>query len=159
MRGEVMKSSDDNTAGDQAPGLGDHLCLGVYLSHLEIQRTYKPHLDALGLTYPQYLVLNLLWEADHRTIGAMARALDLESSTITPVVKRLEAGGFLERRRNKSDERQVTVSLTPKGQALRKDCACVPMSLLEASGLSVAEILDLNQTLRRLHKALTQSRA
>lgn len=141
-----------------APDLDNHLCLGVYLANLEIQRTYKPILDELGLTYPQYLVLNLLWEENGRGVGALANALGLEPSTITPVVKRLEARGLVRRTRSTKDERQVQITLTPLGTALQSSASCVPYSLKETSGYSVEEILDLNRQLRRLHQALVQGR-
>ncbi len=143
----------------KAPDLNDHLCLGVYLANLEIQRTYKPLLDDLGLTYPQYLVLNLLWEKDGRGVSALANALGLEPSTITPVVKRLEGRGLVKRTRSAKDERQVHISLTEMGQALQSSAACVPFSLQEGSGYSVEEILELNRQVRRLQKALVLGRS
>ena len=96
--------------------LDGQLCFSIYATAIAINRTYKPLLDAMGVTYPQYLVLSALWEEDARTIGAIASRLALESSTITPLVKRLEAAGFVTRVRSQADERQVLVSLTPKGK-------------------------------------------
>ncbi|GAA3272557.1 hypothetical protein GCM10020258_48860 [Sphingomonas yabuuchiae] len=95
--------------------LDEQLCFTVYAANMAIQRSYKPMLDQLGLTYPQYLALHVLWEEDGRTIGAIAHRLSLESSTVTPLVKRLEVAGLLVRERDPQDERQVRVSLTPPG--------------------------------------------
>jgi DNA-binding MarR family transcriptional regulator len=99
--------------------LDRQLGFGLYSAFMAVSRTYKPWLDKLGLTYPQYLVMCVLWENDDQTIGGIAARLDLEPSTITPLVKRLEAAGHVSRRRNPSDERQVKVRLTDQGRALR----------------------------------------
>src|SRR3546814_5634711 len=85
--------------------LDDQLCFSLYAASMAIGRAYKPMLDRLGITYPQYLVLHVLWEQDGRTIGQIAERLSLESSTVTPLVKRLAAGGFLTRDRSEADER------------------------------------------------------
>ena len=95
--------------------LDGQLCFSIYSASLAIQRVYKPMLDELGVTYTQYLVLSALWERDGLTIGAIGERLALEPSTITPAVKRLEAAGFLARRRSTTDERQVQVHLSGKG--------------------------------------------
>jgi DNA-binding MarR family transcriptional regulator len=96
---------------------------------MEINRTYKPLLDALGMTYPQYLVLSALWEADGLSISAIGSRLSLESSTITPLVKRLEHAGFVERQRSSNDERQVNVTLTKAGRAIRARTRCLADAL------------------------------
>ena len=95
--------------------LDEHLCYSIYSASLAIGRAYKPLLDALGITYPQYLVLNVLWERDPQSVGAIAERLMLESSTITPLLKRLEGAGLVGRTRNPSDERQVLIELTRQG--------------------------------------------
>lgn len=143
---------NDNTAGPVP--LEDQLCYAVYSAGIAIQRLYKPLLDSLGLTYPQYLVMNVLWREDAQTVGALAQQLALESSTLTPLLKRLEASGLVNRSRNRENERQVIVSLTPAGAALRKRSACLGSSLLEASGQTPAELGELNQQVRRLRDAL-----
>ena len=102
--------------------LENQLCFSLYAASMAVTRSYKPMLDMLGVTYPQYLVLHALWEMDGRTIGAIADRLSLESSTVTPLVKRLEAAGLALRRRNPQDERQVQVTLTEAGQAIREAC-------------------------------------
>lgn len=134
--------------------LNQQLCFSLYGASLAINRAYKPMLDALGLTYPQYLVLSTLWEADHQTIGAVAERLSLEPSTITPLVKRLEQAGFVARERDPTDERRVHVGLTKAGRDLRSRTACLTQTLLERSGLTVAQIIDLNTRVQALRDAV-----
>ena len=137
-------------------GLDDQLCYAVYSAGIAINRAYRPLLDDLGITYPQYLVLLALWEQDGQTIGAIAERLSLESSTITPLVKRLEAGGLLARARNPIDERQVFVRLTDKGQEMQQRSTCLAERLLEKSKLSVADIQRLNEQVKALRDALAE---
>lgn len=111
-------------------------------------------LDSLGVTYPQYLVLSTLWEKDGQTISAIADRLALEPSTITPLMKRLEAAGFVSRQRNPEDERQVQVFMTAKGKGLRSETACLTDALLSNSGFEVKEMIALNDQVRRLRAAL-----
>ena len=139
--------------------LESQLCFSLYATTIAINRTYKPMLDGLGITYPQYLVLSVLWETDGQTISGIADRLALEPSTITPLVKRLEVAGLLSRRRNAEDERQVNVFLTDEGRALQPRTACLTDTLLQRSGLQVAEIIDLNQRIQALRNALTKSDA
>lgn len=135
--------------------LDTQLCFSLYATSMAVTRTYKPLLDRLGLTYPQYLVLLALWEADGRTVGALATRLGLESSTLTPLVKRLEAAGFVTRTRNPADERQVQVRLTPPGAALQDSCGCLAEALLARSGLDPKRLAALNQDVQALRDALT----
>ncbi|EWY38308.1 MarR family transcriptional regulator [Skermanella stibiiresistens SB22] len=130
--------------------LDDQLCYSIYSAGIAIQRAYKPLLDELGLTYPQYLVLNVLWREDERTVGRIAERLALESSTLTPLLKRLEVAGLIQRTRNPENERQVVVALTNQGRALKDRAGCLGEALLEASGQSPAELGDLNMKVRRL---------
>ena len=134
--------------------LEDQLCYAVYSAGMAIQRTYKPLLDELGVTYPQYLVLNVLWREDKQTVGAIADALALESSTLTPLLKRLESAGLVRRTRNPDDERQVIIALTTEGRALRARGGCLADALLAGSGMSVAELGEINRQLKRLRDAL-----
>ena len=133
-----------------------HLCYSLYSTSMAINRLYKPMLDALEITYPQYLVLCTLWEGDGRTISAIAGHLALEPSTITPLVKRLEQTGLVTRRRNAQDERLVEVFLTPKGKDLESRAMCLTDTLLRRSRLSVDEILSLNERVRALRAVLTE---
>ncbi|BAI97059.1 transcriptional regulator [Sphingobium sp. TA15] len=137
--------------------LDDQLCFSLYAASMAIGRAYKPMLDRLGITYPQYLVLHALWEQDGRTIGQIAERLSLESSTVTPLVKRLEAGGFLTRARSAADERRVDVRLTERGAAMREECGCLGEALLERSGMEGAQLADLNGRVKQLWGALRES--
>jgi DNA-binding MarR family transcriptional regulator len=133
--------------------LDRQLGYGLYSAFLAVSRTYKPWLDRLGLTYPQYLVLSVLWEGDDQTIGAIAERLDLEPSTITPLVKRLEQAGSVVRRRNPSDERQVKVLLTDHGRAIHSETRTLADALYSKSGMTGAEVADLNARIKTLRDA------
>jgi DNA-binding MarR family transcriptional regulator len=130
--------------------LDRQLAFSLYGAFLAISRTYKPWLDKLGLTYPQYLVLSVLWEGDEQTISAIAAHLDLESSTITPLVKRLEEAGNVVRRRNPNDERQVKVSLTEKGRAIRARTKTLADALYDKSKMTVDALIDINTRIKAL---------
>lgn len=134
--------------------LDDHLCFAIYSAGIAIQRLYKPLLDELGLTYPQYLVLNVLWRDDEQTVGTIAAQLALESSTLTPLLKRLESAEIVHRTRNPDNERQVVVALTDKGRALRKRAGCLGEAMLTASGQSPKELGELNAKVRQLRDAI-----
>ena len=135
--------------------LDSQLCFSLYAASMAVNRTYKPMLDELGLTYPQYLVLSTLWEQDGLAVSAIADRLALEPSTITPLVKRMESAGFLTRKRNPKDERQVIVSLTIKGRSLNEKTACLTHALLERSGLTPEKLTALNGQVRKLRDALS----
>ncbi|MBE1529593.1 DNA-binding MarR family transcriptional regulator [Sphingopyxis sp. OAS728] len=134
--------------------LDDQLCYAIYSAGIAVQRAYKPLLDELGLTYSQYLVLNILWREDGQPIGRIADQLALESSTLTPLLKRLEAAGFVSRTRNPSNERQVVVALTQTGRALQARAGCLGDALLEASGQSAAALANLNKDIKALRDAV-----
>lgn len=145
-----------SSAPDAAP-LRDQLCFSVYSTAIAINRLYKPLLDPLGLTYPQFLVLGTLWEQDGLGIGAIAERLALEPSTITPLVKRLEQAGFVTRCRNAADERQVHVRLTAQGREVRLKTRCLKQAMLSKSGMTEAELTRLNEEVQRLLGALTDA--
>jgi DNA-binding MarR family transcriptional regulator len=147
---------DDATTSDLTP-LDDQLCFSLYAASLAVNRMYKPMLDAMGLTYPQYLVLSALGEEDGRTIGAIAGRLDLEPSTVTPLVKRLELAGFVARERSRADERQVNVALTAAGRAALAECKCLGDAIIARAGLSPAAFDALNRQVRALKEALSSS--
>ncbi len=140
-----------------ARALDDQLCFALYAASMAVGRAYKPMLDALGITYPQYLVLHALWEEDARTVGAIAERLALESSTVTPLVKRLEAAGHVTRQRDPRDERQVRVTLTDSGRTLREQCGCLGETLVARSGMSLAQIDALNRQVSALRAALANT--
>lgn len=128
--------------------LDNQLCFALYGAANRMTRLYRPMLDALGLTYPQYLAMLVLWEASPRTVGALGDALDLDSSTLTPLLKRLEAGGLVERTRDPDDERRVIVALTEKGRALRDQAAEVPEKLFCALDMPLETMGSLRERLK-----------
>jgi DNA-binding MarR family transcriptional regulator len=133
----------------------DHfLCFAIYSANHAFNRVYKPLLDELGLTYPQYLVMVVLWEKDGVTVGAIGERLFLESSTLTPLLKRLEGLGLVTRSRDRNDERQVRIGLTDAGRALRGKAAGVPACIFEASGLDVETGIRLKRDLNALRARL-----
>lgn len=137
--------------------LDRQLGFGLYSAFMAVSRVYKPWLDQLGLTYPQYLVMCVLWEENDQTIGAIAARLDLEPSTITPLVKRLEVAGHVLRQRNPADERQVKVTLTDDGRGVRAKTRSLAEALYKKSGMSPADIADLNKRVTRLRDAFRAS--
>ncbi len=120
-------------ATPKSPPLSDYLCFAVYSANLAFGRAYRPVLEPLGLTYPQYVALVALWEQDDQTVGSLGEKLFLESNTLTPILKKLEQTGFVERRRDPADERQVRIRLTAKGRDLQDEC--IGDKLIEATGL------------------------
>ena len=142
--------------GLQDLGLDQHLCFALYGASITVGRLYKPVLDGWGLTYPQYLAIAVLWEQDGQPIGAVAERIGLEASTLTPMVRRLEAGGFVARSRNPADERQVILTLTQKGAALRDESPCLAKTLLDATGMPIAELQRINEAVRALRDAIAR---
>lgn len=142
------------TSANPPVPLDDQLCYAIYSAGIAVQRAYKPLLDELGLTYPQYLVLNILWREDGQAVGRIADQLALESSTLTPLLKRLEAAGMVRRNRNPSNERQVVVALTDAGRTLKSRAGCLGDALLIASGQSPAALADLNRDIKALRDAV-----
>jgi DNA-binding MarR family transcriptional regulator len=136
------------------PPLDDQICYAIYSAGIAIQRIYKPLLDELGLTYPQYLVMNVLWREDSQTVGAIAEHLALEPSTLTPLLKRLETSGFVTRTRNPENERQVVIALAEAGRGLRARAGCLGQALLEASGRSSAELGQMKSEIKALRDAI-----
>lgn len=137
----------------------DHqLCFALYSTSLAMTKLYKPLLDPLGLTYPQYLVLLCLWEQDGTSVSALGQRLQLDSGTLTPLLKRLEAAGWITRQRAKDDERRVHIHLSPQGHALKARAADVPACMLQAMGCSIEEVQSLTQRLLALREDLRQHR-
>ncbi len=134
--------------------LDRQICFTLYNTSMAVTRLYKPMLDEMGITYPQYLVLSVLNETDGITIGAIAERLSLESSTVTPPVKRLEQAGFVTRQRNEDDERQVQVRLTAAGRKLVEKSNCLGETLAARAGMSLPEINALNRKIQTLRDAL-----
>lgn len=134
-------------------GVDDLLCFAIYSAGHAFNQFYRPHLDALGLTYPQYLVMATLWAQDDRTVKELGQVLHLESNTLTPLLKRLEASGYVTRPRDSADERQVRVRLTEAGRALSA-AAGVPECLAAAAGLGEEEMDRLREAIIALRDRL-----
>ena len=141
-------------AGDQLLRLDNQICFAVYSAAHAFNRVYKPLLDRLGLTYPQYLVMLVLWERDGVPLKDIGERLFLDSGTLTPLLKRLEVAGLLKRNRSSEDERQVKIALTAQGQALKEKARSVPLSILDASSCSVAELSDVKNEIVALRDRL-----
>ncbi len=141
--------------GDQMLRLDNQICFAVYSAAHAFNRVYKPLLDRLGLTYPQYLVMLALWERDGVPLKEIGERLFLDSGTLTPLLKRLEAAGLLKRSRSTEDERQVRITLTAQGQALKDRARSVPLSILDASSCSVAELSAVRNEIVALRDRLS----
>lgn len=140
----------DNSSKDDLLQLEKFLCFSIYSAGHAFNRVYKPLLDNLGLTYPQYLVMVTLWQEDNQSVRSIGSKLYLESSTLTPLLKRLEANGLVNRKRDPEDERSVRVSLTDAGKELRNKAEEVPPCILEATGLDIETAKRLNRDLRTM---------
>ena len=134
--------------------LDNQLCFSLYSASLAMTKLYKPLLDALELTYPQYLVMLVLWEADGPSVSALGERLSLDSGTLTPLLKRMEAAGWLARQRSREDERRVHVWLTPAGRQLQARAAHIPGCVLAQSGLQLHELIALHQQIKHLRGAM-----
>ena len=135
--------------------LADYLCFAVYSANLAFGKAYKPILEMLGLTYTQYITVIALWEEENQTVGSLAEKLFLESNTLTPILKKLEEMGYVRRKRDVRDERQVFVSLTDAGRTLREKG--FSMNLLEASGLTPQQFRDIQSAVVTLRDNLVRS--
>jgi DNA-binding MarR family transcriptional regulator len=150
---------DDNMArkpatADQLLRLDNQICFAIYSAAHAFNRVYKPVLDLLGLTYPQYLAMLVLWERDGLAVKEIGERLFLDSGTLTPLLKRLEQAGLVKRTRSSEDERQVLIALTAQGLALRDKAHSVPMSILAASECSVAELTSVKNEIVALRDRL-----
>jgi DNA-binding MarR family transcriptional regulator len=135
--------------------LDNQLCFALYSTSLAMTKLYKPLLDRLGLTYPQYLVMLVLWEQDALTVGELGERLFLDSGTLTPLLKRMQAAGWLTRERAKEDERRVVVALTPEGRKLRRSAVSVPQEVSCATQCTLDEVTELRQRLHGLRQRLS----
>ena len=134
--------------------LENQLCFAVYSTAHAFNRVYKPLLARLHLTYPQYLVMLVLWERDKLALKDIGDRLSLDSGTLTPLLKRLETAGLLKRSRDADDERQVVIALTPQGHALRDKAKAVPQGILAASACTVEEMAAMKEDLVALRDRL-----
>ncbi len=137
--------------------LDEQLCFAAYSLAQAFGRVYRPGLDRLGLTYPQYLVMLVLWEEDGPSVGQIGQKLHLDSGTLTPLLKRLEAAGFVTRQRGTDDERLVRVRLTPAGRALKAGAAEVRRGVACATGLGSGDIAALRAELIQLRNSLDEA--
>lgn len=135
------------------------LCFALYSASLAMTKLYKPMLAPLGLTYPQYLAMLVLWEADGVTVNQLGERLMLDSGTLTPLLKRLESAGLVQRLRDTADERRVRVLLTPAGRALQARAEGIPEQVLCATDCQLDEVSQLTQRLKALRANLTQAAA
>jgi MarR family transcriptional regulator, organic hydroperoxide resistance regulator len=141
----------------EAQSLDDFLCFAIYSTNLAVNRLNKPVLDELGLTYLQYVALVLLYEHNNQTVSSLSDKLFLESSTLTPLLKRLEAMGHVTRQRDPQDERVVKVNITPKGRKVREKALDYREQLVEKMGLSATDFQNLREDLVKLRTNLSDS--
>lgn len=155
-----MTDDEDHSQGEAAPTapqtggellrLDRQLCFALYSASNRLTRLYRPLLEKLGLTYPQYLAMLVLWERAPRTVGELGDALDLDSGTLTPLLKRMESNGLVVRRRDPADERRVIVDLTGDGAALRERALSVPVALMCHFALPPDELAPLRDRINAL---------
>ncbi|ANN69508.1 MarR family transcriptional regulator [Bordetella bronchialis] len=150
-------SHPSSPRGDAALLLENQLCFALYSTSLAMSKVYRKLLSGLDLTYPQYLVMLVLWEQDGLTVSAIGERLFLDSATLTPLLKRLEAAGLVQRARAARDERQVIVSLTDAGRQLKAKARAVPHGVAGAVGCSAAEAAAMIKRLDALRAALQES--
>ncbi len=143
-------------ADEDAPPLSSQLCFDLYAASRAVTGAYRPALRRLGLTYPQYLVLIVLWERGDCTVREIAEDLSLDHGTLTPLLRRMEANGLLTRRRAQTDERYVEVALTEHGDGLRRHATQIQCDMKAAMGLSEPEFAILQQTLRTMTEHVNQ---
>ena len=161
---ESRDNSRDSSRGNQKPRpvtgerrLGDFLCFAIYSANLAFGRAYRKGLEDLGLTYPQWIAIVALWEQDGQTVSELGEKMFLESNTLTPILKKLEAMGYLRRERNPADERQVRISLTESGRQLREKG--MHMNLVAATGLKPDEFARLQETVVSVRDNLIKATA
>ncbi|EJB07319.1 transcriptional regulator [Rhizobium leguminosarum bv. trifolii WSM597] len=139
--------------------LDNFICFAVYTASHALNRVYKPLLDELGLTYPQYLAMVALWEQDGQSVGSLGERLFLESSTLTPLLKRLESAGYIRRERSSEDERVVVIRLSEAGIRLKEKAIGIPGCIVEASGREAVDLTRLQAQIVALREALDKSAA
>ncbi|MBQ8106746.1 MAG: MarR family transcriptional regulator [Afipia sp.] len=139
--------------------IDNFVCFALYSAGHAFTRLYKPLLDPLGLTYPQYLVMAVLWEKDGRTVGEIGEKLLLESSTLTPLLKRLEKAGMVRRTRDQDDERVVRIQLTPKGAELKQKAIEIPRAIGCSTNLTIPEVMKLTDDIKALREKLLAAQA
>jgi DNA-binding MarR family transcriptional regulator len=144
--------------GEDPLALDRQVCFALAVAARTVIGTYRPLLEPLGLTHPQYLVMLTLWERSPQSVRDLSDALALDSATLSPLLKRLETAGHLTRSRSTADERVLDVALTPAGQALRQQALAVPYAVVEQLGVDLAELQELHEALSRLIRAASGPR-
>ena len=155
-RAKTSAPNADDARADAWLALDKQLCFALYSASLAMTKVYKPLLAPLGLTYPQYLVMLALWEEDAQTVSQLGDKLALDSGTLTPLLKRLEAQGQLSRERDAEDERRVIVRLTGAGRKLKVAARSVPQAIGRASGCELGEIVELTRQLTAVRDSLSR---
>ena len=150
MSGNVPSTEQTHQSPADWLRLDAQLCFRLYAASRGLTRCYQPLLDALGLTYPQYLAMLVLWERDGLTVSELSDKLKLDPSTMTPLLKRLESAGWITRQRRKQNEREVEIALTDAGSALRSKALSVPPAVMTATGLTMSEADALRVLLDKL---------
>lgn len=146
--------SHNNTTPDPMMQLDNQLCFALYSTSLAMTKVYKPLLEELGLTYPQYLAMLVLWERDGLMVSELGERLYLDSGTLTPLLKRLEASGYISRIRDVEDERRVNITLTSSGRKLKTRAAKIPGCILSASQCALPELVALTNEVQGLRQRL-----
>lgn len=154
LGGAVSEAMRADMAADRALLLDQQLCFALYSSSLLLTKLYKPHLDRLGLTYPQYLVMLVLWEHDDQVVHEVGDRLGLDSGTLTPLLKRMEAHGLIQRQRDVDDERRVRVRLTEQGRQLKAEARAVPQAMRCVIGGGDDEFAALRASMQLLRQRL-----
>ena len=154
-----MADATNSSTNEDWLRLDQQLCFALYSTSLAMTKIYKPILGELGLTYPQYLVMLVLWETDKLTVSALGERLTLDSGTLTPLLKRLEVAGLVTRARDEEDERRVLVSLTDAGRRLRASAEGIPEKMLCATQCSIEEIQTLTARLHEMRTTLDNARS
>jgi DNA-binding MarR family transcriptional regulator len=153
----VMARSRQADLGDDPLQLDRQVCFALAVASRTVVSLYRPLLEPLGLTHPQYLVMLALWERSPRSVKDVSAAIELDSATLSPLLKRLEAVGYVTRARNPADERQLTLELTPAGKALRRRALAIPYAVVERLGIDVDDLLDLHARLTAVIAAATRA--
>ncbi len=153
-----MSVSGDLAAPDLPSRVDELICYALYSANQAMNRSYQPHLSELGLTYPQYIALVALWEGDGISVGRLCERLFTETSTLTPVLKRLEAQGHIERKRGKQDERQVFVHLTASGRALEAQAPNITNCIVGDTGMPAEKLSDLVTAISAMRDSLLETR-
>ena len=148
---------DDNSPANKPLELDEFLCFAIYSANHAMNRLYKPFLAELGLTYPQYIAMVALWKKDDLTVGDLCEQLFLESSTLTPLLKRLEKMGLIDRKRDPQDERKVRICLTVTGRQLKEKAVTIPDCIISATGLGEQAAINLQNQIFLLRDNLQKA--